>query len=65
MTGPEHYVEAERLIGGFYNEKDVQQALVHAVLALAAATAISGDTAEYAELRAWTEVAGGASQQQS
>jgi hypothetical protein len=46
------------LISGFYNEKDVQLALVHAVLALTAATAISGDNADYKDLRPWHQVTG-------
>jgi hypothetical protein len=69
MTGPEHYLEAERLIAmareshhadlyGHYT--DAQAALlladaqVHATLAHAAATALSST----ADARAWAEAAG-------
>ena len=69
MTGPEHYLEAERLIAmareshhadlyGHYT--DAQAALiladaqVHATLAHAAATALSSA----ADARAWTDTAG-------
>jgi len=57
MTGPEHYQEAERLIGGFYDAKDVQLAMVHATLALAAATAVSGNDMHDPDFRAWAAVA--------
>jgi hypothetical protein len=70
MTGPEHYLEAERLIAMareshhadlYGHESDAQSALiladaqVHATLAAAAATALSG---ERLEGRAWADVAG-------
>jgi hypothetical protein len=70
MTGPEHYREAERLIGMareshhadlYGHESDSQSALiladaqVHATLASAAATALG--TAR-AETMAWAEAAG-------
>lgn len=59
MTGAQHYKEAERILGETGAQKpEVQLALVHATLALAAATAISGDNADYPDHRAWTEVAG-------
>jgi hypothetical protein len=59
MTGTQHYKEAERLLEEFRGQsQQVQLALVHATLALAAATAINGDNADYADHRAWTEVAG-------
>jgi hypothetical protein len=58
MTGAQHYKEAERILEEFRGQSQVQLALVHATLALAAATAISGDNADYADHRAWTEVAG-------
>jgi hypothetical protein len=57
MTGPEHYQEAERLL------KDAESsgsewprglAQVHAILALAATTAVTSPT----EARAWADVAG-------
>ena len=37
MNGPQHYHEAERLLGG--DMQDIAAAQVHATLALAAATA--------------------------
>jgi hypothetical protein len=67
MSGPEHYLEAERLItiaraeggagGGLYSWHETQPAMilaeaqVHATLALAAATAPGTD-------REWTDAAG-------
>lgn len=41
MTGPEHYKEAERLLGTDY-PPETAKAQVHATLALAAATAAPG-----------------------
>jgi hypothetical protein len=59
MTGAQHYKEAERILEQFgAQQPQVQLALVHATLALAAATAISGDSADYADQSAWAEVAG-------
>ena len=64
MTGPEHYLEAERLLGalagkdrGTFPQEDrvVAEAQVHATLALAAATALSGSGLESA---AWRDSAG-------
>jgi hypothetical protein len=42
MTGPEHYREAERLLGVAEEPEDIRlaEAQVHATLALAAATAL-------------------------
>ena len=63
MTGPEHYREAERLLGalagqdrGTFPQEDrvVAEAQVHATLALAAATALSGSGLESA---AWRDAA--------
>ncbi|MGW0587424.1 hypothetical protein [Streptosporangium sp. NPDC002607] len=69
MTGPEHYGQAEELLGladrspmgsdeeHFY----LGAAQVHATLALAAATAMTGDRASYTdepEIRAWHAAAG-------
>jgi len=59
MTGTEHYSEAEQILERYGTDRVwVQVALVHATLAVAAATAISGDNADYADTRAWTEIAG-------
>jgi hypothetical protein len=64
MTGPDHYREAERLLGqvnipyGPTAEEKTQLAIeaqVHATLALAAATAIGGRGSEEQE---WMNVAG-------
>jgi hypothetical protein len=61
MTGPEHYLAAERLLGEIQEhpsssinktESLMGQAQVHATLALAAATALNSDD------RRWAEVAG-------
>jgi hypothetical protein len=59
MTGPQHYRQAERFISGDHRDEEgaLQIALVHATLALAAATAVSGDNADYEDGRAWREVA--------
>jgi hypothetical protein len=69
MTGPEHYLEAERLIAmareshhadlyGNYTDAQAARILadaqVHATLAHAAATALSSA----ADARAWTDAAG-------
>ena len=43
MTGAQHYKEAEGILEEFRGQSQVQLALVHATLALAAATAISGE----------------------
>jgi hypothetical protein len=70
MTGPEHYREAERLLGEAVETHDGQpadtclaRAQVHATLALAAANALTGPVAaglydEQPDLVAWTEAAG-------
>jgi hypothetical protein len=68
VTGPEHYLEAERLIAtGVYDEdgdeellkRDIAVAQVHATLALAAATAMTGgapmDDSDY---MAWDKACG-------
>ena len=65
MTGPEHYLEAERLLADRHNlrsdhmgvvaEEVAAHAQVHATLALAAATALA---AESLDLRAWRDAAG-------
>ena len=64
MTGPDHYREAERYLGvlvekerGEYpgEESIVAEAQVHAILALAAATALGTSAAE---ALTWAEVAG-------
>jgi hypothetical protein len=64
MTGPEHYKEAERLLatlpkstaGGAYERALLDEAQVHATLALAAATidAAYGDLA-VTTAEAWSE----------
>ncbi len=55
MTGPEHYLDAERLLTGRDAHPDlVQEALVHATLALAAATA--SERLDLAPADAWAEV---------
>ncbi len=74
MTGPEHYTEAERLLGEAPTRHDdltaiQDRALVHATLALAAATALSGTPYQSAageafvampdtDTNAWIAVAG-------
>ena len=63
MTGPEHYREAEELMESLANrDRDeypgdtvTAEAQVHAILALAAATAIGGRPEEE---RRWMDVAG-------
>lgn len=70
-TGPEHYREAERLIKGLTtatgavyvedgNEQVIALAQVHATLAAAAATAMSGTKNGMApvDFEAWDAVAG-------
>jgi len=71
-TGPEHYREAERLLNGLKtrdgsalfvedgNEQVLAAAQVHATLALAAATAMSGTKNGMApvDFKAWDAVAG-------
>jgi hypothetical protein len=59
MTGPEHYKRAEWFISRDHGDEEgaLELAPVHATLALAAATAINGDTADYADAQAWTEAA--------
>jgi hypothetical protein len=68
MTGPEHYLEAERLLteaaveGGegtyFVRPENLTAAQVHATLAHAAATALISPSNSAAESNAWREVAG-------
>jgi len=54
MTVPEHYRAAERLLGQPDGGPDtIQQAMTHAVLALAAATALAGSPDAGTE--AWLE----------
>jgi hypothetical protein len=65
MTGPEHYLEAERLLAdrlnlsgryeGVVSREVAAHAQVHATLALAAATALA---AESLDSRAWRDAAG-------
>ncbi|MGH3540778.1 MAG: hypothetical protein ACRDTO_00135 [Mycobacterium sp.] len=58
MTGPEHYVRAQELVEG----RDIEMsALVHAMLALAAATAMAAcdeNGMRWADFNAWDQVAG-------
>lgn len=59
MSGPEHYREAERLLGHTGSERILAAAQVHATLALAAATArsvIVGSGLETADAREWLAV---------
>lgn len=65
MTGPEHYTEAERLIqqardstGNDWSALYLAQAQVHATLALAAATALPGDSDRQNDTYEWSRVAG-------
>jgi hypothetical protein len=74
MTGPEHYREAEKFLAVLDTEKDPQAwaaavgrgeiavgmlaGLVHATLALAAATAQSGARGEPRDHDGWREVTG-------
>ena len=61
MTGPEHYLEAERLLadpGNLSGRRTgiiTEEVAAHATLALAAATALAG---ENLDLRAWRDAAG-------
>ncbi len=73
MTGPEHYLEAERLLGAVektpdgwgegaeYCRQELAAAQVHATLALAAAAALPAILAYWGEdsgtPREWAEVA--------
>jgi hypothetical protein len=69
MTGPEHYHEAQLLLAdpnygepkGIGRGETIAAALVHATLALAAATALAGDSPQ--DVQAWQRVAGGAGAQ--
>lgn len=69
MNGPEHYRRAEELLAditrsdgsvdfGDGGEAFVAAAQVHATLALAAATALTGGGLPGADYTAWNEVAG-------
>lgn len=65
MTGPEHYRKAEKLVRDFKGDtNDLRAAQVHATLALAAATAMSGRPADggsgmdVADFDAWDKVSG-------
>lgn len=70
MTGPEHYLEAERLIENAYihlgriGAHDLACAQVHALLAVAAATAMRGASQNVAgamatvDFTAWDAVCG-------
>jgi hypothetical protein len=53
MTGPEHYRRAEQLIEGVIKEVKCAEAHIHALLALAAATAVRTQ----ADQEAWISVA--------
>jgi hypothetical protein len=64
MTGPEHYHEAQQLLAdpnygepkGIGRSETIAAAQVHATLALAAATALAGDSPQDAQ--AWRRAAG-------
>ena len=60
MTGPDHYRLAEELLTdrGVLDEVLIGIAQVHATLALAAATALAGDSRNRAEADAWRQAAG-------
>lgn len=70
MTGPEHYLEAEKLLSHAFGIEDrgsaedvclLAEAHVHATLALAAATAVSGSRSggmPLASYNAWHRIAG-------
>ncbi len=60
MTGPEHYLRAEELLSGttYPDPENIATAQVHAMLALAAATALSSDFRSHAETDAWRQAAG-------
>jgi hypothetical protein len=56
VTGPEHYLEAERILGS--DDGDILEAQVHATLALAAATALglsARDGMRMGDADAWEE----------
>jgi hypothetical protein len=63
MTGPEHYHEAQQLLAdpnygepkGIGRSETIAAAQVHATLALAAATALGGDSA--GDVQAWRDAA--------
>ncbi len=54
MTGPEHYKAAEQILSGEDRRGTIGMAQVHALLALAAATAINLSLSDY---QAWTNLA--------
>jgi len=57
MNGPEHYREAERILGS--DDGDILEAQVHATLALAAATALGlseRDGMRMGDSEAWEQV---------
>jgi hypothetical protein len=64
MTGPEHYNEAQQLLAdpnygepkGIGRSETIAAAQVHATLALAAATALTGNSPQ--EAQAWLNAAG-------
>jgi hypothetical protein len=60
MTGPDHYRLAEELLSdrGVLHDVIVGVAQAHAMLALAAATAMAGDFGSRAEAEAWRQAAG-------
>jgi hypothetical protein len=60
MTGPDHYRLAEELLAdrGILDDVLVGAAQAHAMLALAAATAMAGDFGNRAEADAWRQAAG-------
>jgi hypothetical protein len=60
VTGPDHYRLAEELLAdrGVLDDVLVGVAQAHATLALAAATAMTGDFASRAETDAWRQAVG-------
>jgi hypothetical protein len=64
MTGPEHYHEAQQLLAdpnygepkGIGRSETIAAAQVHATLALAAATALAGESPQ--DVQAWRRAAG-------
>ena len=60
MTGPDHYRLAEELLAdrGILDDVLVGAAQAHAMLTLAAATAMAGDFVNRAEADAWRQAAG-------
>jgi hypothetical protein len=58
MTGPEHYIEATRLVSIPADERGLQLAQVHAMLAVAAAVAaaVPDTEATHPIVEAWFEV---------